>query len=251
MVSQQYSLYGINAVATALELSPDRVTQLIIQAGLNSKTLQQLQAQAKQHGIAVSTANKKELDKLSKQGNHQGVLAYRQGLPSMSFETLEQRISSMMDQAIAPIILVLDQIQDPRNLGACLRSADAVGVTAVIVPDKNSASLTDVACKTACGAAETVPLVRVTNLARALRSLKALGVWLIGTDQDGDQLYHQTDYTGAIALVMGNEGQGLRRLTKEHCDFLVKLPMAGAVSSLNISVATGVCLYEVVRQREG
>lgn len=140
---------------------------------------------------------------------------------------------------------------DPHNLGACLRTADAAGVHAVIVPKDKSASLTPVARKVACGAAETVPLVRVTNLARCLRGLQELGVWLVGTAGEATTSLYQADLKGPLALVMGAEGKGMRRLTREHCDLLVTIPMHGHVDSLNVSVATGICLYEAVRQRLG
>jgi 23S rRNA (guanosine2251-2'-O)-methyltransferase len=146
---------------------------------------------------------------------------------------------------------VLDGVQDPHNLGACLRTADAVGVQAVIIPRDKSAGLTASVCKVASGAAETVPLIQVTNLARTLKWLKNEGVWLIGTAGEAEQTLYQVDLSGPLAIVMGGEGKGLRRLTREQCDNLVRLPMSGRVESLNVSVATGVTLYEAVRQRAG
>tara|TARA_R110000822_G_scaffold15732_12_gene54070 strand:+ start:263 stop:793 length:531 start_codon:yes stop_codon:yes gene_type:complete len=150
-----------------------------------------------------------------------------------------------------PFLLVLDGVTDPHNLGACMRTCDAVGIQAVIVPKDKSASLTAVARKVACGAAETVPFVRVTNLARFLRTLKDQGVWLIGTAGEAEATVYQADFKGPVALVMGAEGTGMRRLTREHCDQLINIPMLGHVDSLNVSVATGVCLYEALRQRLG
>ena len=148
-----------------------------------------------------------------------------------------------------PFLLILDCIQDPHNLGACLRSADAAGVHAVVAPRDRAVSLTDTVRKVACGAAEHVPFVTVTNLARTLEQLKELGLWLVGTVDDAKQSLYDIDLSGALALVMGAEGKGLRRLTRECCDFLVHIPMAGSVECLNVSVATGVCLFEAVRQR--
>ncbi|MNT63018.1 23S rRNA (guanosine-2'-O-)-methyltransferase RlmB [compost metagenome] len=139
---------------------------------------------------------------------------------------------------------------DPHNLGACLRTADAAGATAVIVPKDKSATLTPVVRKVACGAAEVIPLVAVTNLARTLEKLQQRGLWVVGTAGEAEQEIYQQDLTGPLVMIMGAEGKGMRRLTREHCDFLVKLPMAGSVSSLNVSVATGVCLFEAVRQRQ-
>ncbi|MBC7212990.1 MAG: 23S rRNA (guanosine(2251)-2'-O)-methyltransferase RlmB, partial [Pseudomonas sp.] len=145
---------------------------------------------------------------------------------------------------------VLDGVTDPHNLGACLRTADAAGATAVVVPKDKSATLTPVVRKVACGAAEVIPLVAVTNLARTLEKLQQRGLWVVGTAGEAEQEIYQQDLTGPLVMIMGAEGRGMRRLTREHCDFLVKLPMAGSVSSLNVSVATGVCLFEAVRQRQ-
>jgi 23S rRNA (guanosine2251-2'-O)-methyltransferase len=147
------------------------------------------------------------------------------------------------------LVLILDGITDPHNLGACLRSADAAGVHAVVVPKDNAATITDTVRHIACGAAERVPFVQVTNLARCLEKLKAAGVWLVGTADETDKLLYDVDLNGPIGIIMGAEGPGMRRLTAENCDFLVKIPMLGSVPCLNVSVATGVCLFEVVRQR--
>lgn len=149
-----------------------------------------------------------------------------------------------------PFLLVLDQVQDPHNLGACLRSAEGAGVQAVVVPKDRSAPMTPTVRMVATGAAERVPVARVTNLARTLGELKERGVWLVGTDEDAPQLLWEVDLTGPLAIVMGSEGSGLRRLTREACDFMARLPMAGGVASLNVSVATGICLFEAVRQRQ-
>ena len=148
-------------------------------------------------------------------------------------------------------MLVLDCIQDPHNLGACLRTADAAGVSAVILPKDKSAPISETVRRVACGGAENVPVVRVTNLARAMEKLKELGLWLIGTADEAAQSLYDMDMKGPTGIVMGAEGQGMRRLTGEHCDFLVRIPMSGAVECLNVSVATGVCLFEAVRQRQG
>jgi 23S rRNA (guanosine2251-2'-O)-methyltransferase len=162
----------------------------------------------------------------------------------------ETQLEEALEAAAGPpLLLVLDGVQDPHNLGACLRSADAAGVAALIVPRDRAAGLTPVVRKVAAGAAETVPLVAVVNLARTLRSLKERGVWLVGTDDAADRTLYQADFAGPVAVVMGSEGEGLRRLTRDCCDQLVSIPMAGAVESLNVSVATGVVLFEAVRQR--
>jgi len=161
----------------------------------------------------------------------------------------EADLSELLSQETVPLILILDGVTDPHNLGACLRSADAAGVTAVIFPKDKNADVNDVARKVASGAAETVPWVRVTNLARTIESLKQAGVWVIGTDGDAEVTLYEQDLSGPCAMVLGSEGAGMRRLTRDLCDFVVKLPMAGSVSSLNVSVAAGVCLFEAVRQR--
>jgi len=151
---------------------------------------------------------------------------------------------------VPPLLLILDSVQDPHNLGACLRTADGAGVHAVVVPRDRSVGLTSAARTVACGGAETVPFIQVTNLARVMEHFKESGVWLVGTDDEAEQSIYDIDLKGPLALVMGSEGKGLRRLTAEKCDFLAYIPMAGSVESLNVSVATGVCLYEAVRQRK-
>ena len=164
----------------------------------------------------------------------------------------EAMLEELLDRSEGvPLLLVLDGVTDPHNLGACLRTADAAGALAVIVPKDKSATLNATVRKVACGAAEVIPLVAVTNLARTLEKLQQRGLWLVGTAGEAEQELYQQDMTGPTVLVMGAEGKGMRRLTREHCDYLVRLPMAGSVSSLNVSVAAGVCLFEAVRQRAG
>ena len=186
---------------------------------------------------AASFSDADERERLRELGNHIRARALSK-LPEL-LERLEG----------TPLLLVLDGVTDPHNLGACLRSADAAGVQAVIIPRDRSAGLTPVVRKVACGAAETVPLVAVTNLARTLKSLQQRGLWVVGAAGEAEQLIYQVDMRVPTVIVMGAEGSGLRRLTREHCDYLAKLPMAGSVSSLNVSVATGICLFEAVRQR--
>jgi 23S rRNA (guanosine2251-2'-O)-methyltransferase len=162
----------------------------------------------------------------------------------------EAELTALLDRLEQPpFLLLLDEITDPHNLGACLRTAEAVGVQAVIAPRDNAVGLTPVVCKVASGAAETLPYFQVTNLVRVMDDLKARGIWLTGTAGEAESELYQVDFTGAIGLVMGSEGSGLRRLTRDHCDRLVRLPMCGQVESLNVSVAAGVCLYEALRQR--
>lgn len=239
--------YGIHAVDAILRRSPERIISLSIQADRNDKRIQGLLSLAQNQGVAIDRVTKSNLDEMVSE-RHQGVVAIikpRQADGGVS----ERDLSSYLKGIDCPLVLVLDGVTDPHNLGACLRSADAAGVAAVIVPKDNSAELNAVARKVASGAADVIPLVRVTNLARTLRSLKELGIWIVGTTGEADTLVYDQDLSIPTALVMGAEGPGMRRLTTEACDFLVKLPMAGDVSSLNVSVATGICLFEAVRQR--
>ncbi len=240
--------YGIHSVRVLLQRAPQRVRQLWLSSSRDSASrLQELRALAGQAAIAVVDADDSQLDKLADGERHQGViveLAPRAGDPETQ---LEEALEAIGDAP--PLLLVLDGVTDPHNLGACLRSADAAGVAAVIVPRDRAAGLTPVVRKVAAGAAETVPLVQVVNLARTLRELKERGVWLVGTSDDAARTLYDVDLSGPTALVLGSEGEGMRRLTREACDELVAIPMAGAVESLNVSVATGVALFEAVRQR--
>ena len=239
--------YGIHVVDVILRRSPERIISLSIQSDRNDKRIQGLLSLAQNQGVAVDRVTKADLDEMVSE-RHQGVVAVikpRQANGGVA----ERDLSSYLKGIDCPLVLVLDGVTDPHNPGACLRSADAAGVAAVIVPKDNSAELNAVARKVASGAADVIPLVRVTNLARTLRSLKELGIWIVGTTGEAATLVYDQDLSIPTALVMGAEGPGMRRLTTEACDFLVKLPMAGDVSSLNVSVATGICLFEAVRQR--
>jgi 23S rRNA (guanosine2251-2'-O)-methyltransferase len=238
--------YGIHAVRVLLTRYPQRVRRVLLAGGRDARRLAEIRTLAQRAGVQVADADDAVLAKLAEGERHQGVvaeLAPRAGDPETQLE------EALEAAGAAPLLLVLDGVQDPHNLGACLRSADAAGVAAVIVPRDRAAGLTPVVRKVAAGAAETVPLVPVVNLARTLRDLKDRGVWLVGTDDAADKTLYDADLKGPLALVMGSEGEGMRRLTRECCDQLVSIPMAGAVESLNVSVATGVALFEAVRQR--
>ncbi len=243
--------YGIHPVRVLLQRSPQRVRQVWLSSSSRDAAarLQELRSLAQQAQIPVVDAEDAQLDQLADGERHQGViveLAPRAGDPETQ---LEEALESL--GAVPPLLLVLDGVTDPHNLGACLRSADAAGVAAVIVPRDRAAGLTPVVRKVAAGAAETVPLVQVVNLARTLRELKERGVRLVGTADDAPRTLYDLDFRGPTALVLGSEGDGMRRLTREACDELVSIPMAGAVESLNVSVAAGVALFEAVRQRRG
>ncbi|MBE2895902.1 23S rRNA (guanosine(2251)-2'-O)-methyltransferase RlmB [Pasteurellaceae bacterium HPA106] len=239
-------IYGIHAVSSFLARSPQRIIEVFALKGREDKRLTVLLAQLQSIGITAQLANRATLDKKCEGENHQGIIARVQAQKEYNENDLDRTLQGVA----APFLLILDGVTDPHNLGACLRSADAAGVTAVIVPKDKSAQLNATARKVACGAAESVPLIRVTNLARTLRELQQkYNIWVVGTAGEATQTLYQAKLTGAIALVMGAEGDGMRRLTRECCDELISIPMAGCVSSLNVSVATGVCLFEIVRQR--
>ena len=236
---------GIHAVRELLQHNSN-VKRLCVQSGRGDARIEELIELASRAGILVEKMPRRELDQLVS-GRHQGVAARAVFAASSWQEKDLRRLLEGLDHD--PLLLVLDEVTDPHNLGACLRSADAAGVDAVVIPKDRSAPLNMTVRKVASGAAETVPLVAVTNLSRMLKELKELGVWLCGTAGEAEKSLYQQDLTGPLALVMGSEGRGLRRLTQEACDFLVAIPMAGTVGSLNVSVATGVCLFEAVRQR--
>lgn len=238
-------IFGWHAVEAVLKQEPARLQQVWIQTGRQDRRVQSVTETLDSLGVAWQVVHRKELDQRVS-GVHQGVVAQVSESREWSEDDL---LESLASQDKPPFLLILDGVTDPHNLGACLRTADAVGVQAVIVPKDKSASLSPTVRKVACGAAETVPLVRVTNLARFMRVLRDDGVWLIGTAGEAQSTLYQADFKGPVALVMGAEGKGMRRLTREHCDMLINIPMLGQVDSLNVSVATGVCLYEALRQR--
>ncbi|KNE84473.1 MULTISPECIES: 23S rRNA (guanosine(2251)-2'-O)-methyltransferase RlmB [Aggregatibacter] len=240
------TIYGIHAVKAFVTHYPERLIEVWVLKGRDDQRLQPLINEIQRLGISVQFLNRQTLDKKAEGEVHQGIIARVHSLPELN----EHDLDRLLEQQKAPLLLVLDGVTDPHNLGACLRTADAAGVNAVIVPKDKSAQLNSTARKVACGAAENVPLIRVTNLARTLRELqKRHNVWVVGTAGETTETLYQTKLTGALALVMGAEGEGMRRLTREHCDQLISIPMMGSVSSLNVSVATGVCLFEIVRQR--
>lgn len=245
-MAEKETIFGLHAVTSALEQRPGSVEALYLQAGRDDKRLNRLRELAEGAGLAPQQCARAELDQLV-DGRHQGAVAVLR----MAEGYRERDLPELLERAGAKaLVLVLDGVTDPHNLGACLRSADAAGVHAVIAPKDKSVGLTATVRKVACGAAESVPFVQVTNLARSLRQLQEQGLWLVGLAGEAEQSLYSIDLSGPVALVMGAEGSGLRRLTRECCDFLARLPMAGSVSSLNVSVATGVCLFEAVRQRQ-
>ena len=238
-------IYGIHAVQTMLKSAPQRVVELHVQRGRQDDRLQKIHKLAEQHGVNLQWATVKNLDD-KVEARHQGVIALCEAGQTYDEKYL---LKLAEEKAGEGLFLVLDGVTDPHNLGACLRSADGAGVHAVIVPKDNSVGLTPVVQKVACGAAESVPLVMVTNLTRTLDKLQQQGAWVVGAAGEAEQFIYDLNLTGPMVLVMGAEGKGIRQLTRKQCDYLAKLPMAGEVSSLNVSVATGICLFEIVRQR--
>ena len=236
---------GFHAVRQTLATDPGRARGLYYLKGRRDGRVQELIGLAKTAGVRFQAVDRSWLDARS-EGPHQGVLLFCESGQTMDEPAFEQLMSEL---ARPCLLLVLDGVTDPRNFGACLRSAAAAGVQAVLVPERNSAPLSDVALKTAAGAAEIVPVVRVKNLARRLDWLKGEGVWLVGADAEGANLWSEVDLTANIAIVMGDEGKGLRRLTRDKCDHLVRIATTVPIGSLNVSVATGVLLFEARRQR--
>ena len=239
-------VFGLHAVRAVLARRPKDVLRLAIAASRDDARVRELRELAKAQGIAPVPASAATLDRETGGAVHQGVVA--EVRPSAPLD--ENSLLDLLTGLSAPaLVLVLDGVSDPHNLGACLRTADAAGATAVVAPRDRAAGLTPAVRKVAAGAAETVPFAQVTNIARSLRDMKAAGLWIAGTAEDGERELFAADLTGPLALVMGSEGKGLRRLTRECCDFGVRLPMQGTVQSLNVSVAAGIALYEALRQR--
>ena len=245
-MTDKQQCFGVHAVEALLKRDASSVTELYIQEGRNDKRLQTILSLAQTANIKPRLVSINTLDELTNAQRHQGVVA-----SCASSKTYhENDLDTLLAQAKKPVlILVLDTVQDPHNLGACLRSADAAGVSFVIAPKDKAVGLTPAVRKVASGAAETVPFIQVTNLARTLEWLKEQGVWLYGAAGEATGSIYTTDLTGAAAIIMGGEESGLRRLTRDLCDFLIKIPMQGTVESLNVSVATGIFLFEALRQR--
>jgi 23S rRNA (guanosine2251-2'-O)-methyltransferase len=248
------SVYGVHAVRTLLARQPARVLRVSLQQGRVDRAAGEIEQLARAAGVTIERVDVQRLRTLLGEVVHQGVMAQVRPLPPWREDDLLQAATATTEAghaAAAPLLLALDGVQDPHNLGACLRTADACGVLAVIVPRDRAAQMNPTVRKVAAGAAETTPVVAVTNLSRTLGLLKQAGLWVVGADADAPQPAHGIDLTGPRVLVLGAEGGGLRELTRRHCDWLVSLPALGAVESLNVSVAAGMLLYEAVRQRQG
>lgn len=240
-------VFGLHAVESALRFRAQSAQQLYYLSGREDERMQAVLALAKKASIPATATPRSELDKMAGTTKHQGVVLQGRFNQLLSENDLFDALENLSKP---PFLLVLDSIEDPRNLGACLRVADGAGVDAVIVPKSRGCDLTATTRKVAAGAMDALPVVEVGNLVRVIKDLKKAGVWFVGAAGEADQTLYEVDYKGPLAIVVGNEGEGMRRLTKEHCDHLVKIPMLGYVSSLNVSVATGIMLYEALRQRQ-
>ena len=237
-------IFGFHAVTARLRHEASSVEEIYVDTARHDQRMKDLLKAAAAVKVRVIQADETRLANMVGTRRHQGVVA------KAGEVSLARNLDELLDAVDGPpLLLVLDGITDPHNLGACLRVADGAGAHAVIAPKDRAVGLNATAAKVASGAAESVPYITVTNLARTLRDLKDRGIWLVGTTEDAEQGLYQADFKGASALIMGSEGEGMRRLTREHCDFLVHIPMFGAVESLNVSVASGVCLFEARRQR--
>ena len=240
-------LNGVHAIQNALEHDAENLMQLWVAENKRNPRIDKVVKEAQRLGLKAQSMTPSAMDRMTGSRKHQGIVAEYMAPDSTSENDLFELVTNS-DEPL--LLLILDGVTDPHNLGACLRTAEGAGVQAVIAPKDNAASLTPTARKVASGAAERMPFVQVTNLARTLQMLKDAGVWITGTSDKATQTMYECDFKGHTAIIMGAEGKGLRRLTETACDHLISIPMAGSVSSLNVSVATGVVLYETVRQRQ-
>ncbi len=237
-------IFGFHAINSRLRLEASSIEEIYVDANRQDRRMMDLLSHAKTAGVRVIQAEGERLDQMVGTRRHQGVVA------NAAPVALARNLDELLDAIDGPpLLLILDGLTDPHNLGACLRVADGAGAHAVIVPKDRAVGLNATAMKVASGAADSVPYIPVTNLARTMRELKERDIWLIGTDDEAPKTVYDADFSGPCALVMGAEGDGMRRLTRETCDLLVSIPMSGAVESLNVSVASGVCLFEARRQR--
>lgn len=241
-------LIGIHSIEAALNYDASNIVELYVENGQQNPRVRELAERARDAGIKPHARDKADLDRMTGGARHQGVAAKYRTPPARTENDLPGIIEAAGSHAL---FLVLDGVTDPHNLGACLRSAEAAGVSAVIVPKDKAVGITPTVRRASAGAADRVPFVATTNLARSLKMLRQSGIWLTGLAGDGDQSLYACDFKGPVAVVIGSEGEGMRRLTRENCDFIARIPMQGRVESLNVSVATGVVLFEVLRQRMG
>lgn len=247
MSKKSFHVWGLHSVKALLTFNPHLALNVWLKEPPRSEAQDEIFALAQTAGVSIEIVAAKALDKLSKGANHQGVVANRR---SPAITDLKSFLTETLEKEAAPIFLALDQIQDPQNLGTCLRLADTAGVAGVVITEAGQAPISGTAAKIASGAMDSVPIVQIANLGNGLRALAKSGVWIIGTDDSATDIYSNTDMRGPICLVMGSEGEGLRHRTRELCDFLVSIPVEGYVGSLNVANAAAVCLFEARRQRQ-
>jgi len=238
-------IYGINAVTEALKARGRSFAWVAVSKDRHDLRLQRLIEECRRQGVAVRFVTRAELDEMAGNNSHQGVVAVTS---AKQYSGIDDVVAAKRGQH--SLVVVLDGVEDPHNLGAILRTADAAGADGVVIPERRAASVTAIVAKTSAGASEHLPVAKVTNIARTLEELKTKNLWIVGLDERGKQLYDKLDYRMDCAVVFGAEGKGLHELVRRHCDFLVSIPMLGKVPSLNVSVAAGVVLYEIVRQRQ-
>jgi 23S rRNA (guanosine2251-2'-O)-methyltransferase len=239
-------IIGIKPVLEALKAGRPVQRVLVSEQRKQDRDVQTILRLAREHGAEVRFVNREALNREAPGANHQGMIALA---AAKQYATLDDILQVPVQQGKAPLFLVLDGVEDPRNLGAILRTADAAGVHGVIIPERRATGLTETVAKASAGAVEHVPVVKVVNIVNTLEELKKAGVWVVGAEADGDTVYWDADFVRPTALVLGGEDRGVRRLVRERCDYLVSLPLLGKISSLNVSVAAGILLYETLRQR--
>lgn len=244
-MNNENQLEGRNPAIEALK-SGREIEKIFVASGSNQGSIKKIVAMAKDKGIIVQLVDRKKLDAMSSTGSHQGVIAL---VAAHEYKSIQDILDLAQKREEPPFIIILDEIEDPHNLGAIMRTAECAGAHGIIIPKRRSVGLTSVVAKTSSGAIEYIPVAKVTNISATIEELKEKGLWIYGADVDGEEYYYEKDLKGSIGIVIGNEGKGISRIIKEKCDFLVKIPMKGKVSSLNASVATAVITYEVLRQR--
>lgn len=239
-------IFGRNSIIEALK-SGRSINKIMIAKGDRQGAIRELVSMAKAQGVVVQEVESAKIESFAGGARHQGVAA---SVSPVAFAEIEDILTAARDRNEAPFLVLLDELEDPHNVGAILRTSDAAGVHGVLMPKRRSCPLSGTVAKASAGAVEYVPVARIGNIVQTMKELKEQGVWFVGADMDGDKAYYEADLTGPIAVVIGSEGQGMGRLVKENCDFLVKIPMRGKITSLNASVACSLLLYEVLRQRE-
>lgn len=238
-------LEGRNPVMEAIK-SGRPINKILIAKGTKEGSIKKLISMAKDSGIVMQTVDRNKLNGVSTSDNHQGVIAY---VSPHEYKDLDELLFELNQKEENPFFIICDEINDPHNLGSIIRTANAVGANGVIIPKRRASGITPVVVKTSAGATEYVPVCKVTNIARTMDKLKDNGIWIVGTDMDGDRAFYESDLKGKLAIVVGNEGSGMSRIVKEACDFVVNIPMVGEVSSLNASVAASILMYESLRQK--